>query len=430
MRVTFVYPSFRRHAQAHPELLDVVPCEEYFGPPSLGIASLAAVTPPDWEVSLFDDRFEDLAEIPPADLYAISTFTPSAKRAMEIGDALRPHGKVVMGGVFPSLMPGEVAPHCDAVVTGEGETVWPRLLKDLAAGRLQDLYSADEPADLAALPRPRIELYLEKETETHRPDDYPIQPSRGCPLTCEACAVPLSLGGKIRFFPPEQVLSLARVLGRRGKYASFTEDTAFMMFSGARRRFKKLLRAFAEDEEACEISYIGVSMPMLLVIEEEIFPLLREAGVNMFYLVGGFDTITQNAFREGNTKERDEARQVIERCHNAGITPYTSFLVGEDHDDPGVFQRIIDFANETGIERAEFAIYTPYPGTPAWERLSAEGRILTRDWELFNDANPTFRPARMSPEELLKGYLYLWKEFYRTRQDLRDEDKKRKTVQF
>lgn len=430
MKVTFVYSAFQRHAQAHPELLDSVPCEEYFGPPSLGIAYLAAVTPPSWEVSFHDDRLEDLGDVGDADLYVLSTFTPSAVRAMAIADELRGRAPVVMGGIFPTLMPDEVAPHCDAVVSGEGETVWPRVLEDAARGALRPLYRADEPADLASLPLPRLDLYLDKETEGYRPHDYPLQQSRGCPVQCEACAVPLTMGKKLRYFPPEHVLETARVLGRRGKYASFTEDTAFMMFSGARRRFKKLLRAFAEDDEVCEISYIGVSMPMLLVAEDDIFTLLKEAGVNMFYLVGGFDNITKKAFLEGNDKERDEARQVVDRCHRHGITPYTSFLVGHDEDDPGVFQRMIDFANETGLERAEFAIYTPYPGTPAWHKLLAEGRILTRDWSLYNDANVTFRPAQMSPEELLEGYLHLWKEFYRTRQDLGSQDTKSKTIQF
>ncbi len=431
MKVTFVYPAFKRHAQSHPELLECVPCDEYFGPPSLGIAYLAASTPPDWEVGFHDDRFDSLDAIGDADLYAISAFTPAAERAMQIAKTLRARGgKVVMGGIFPTLMTGEVSSLCDAVVAGEGEGVWGRVLADAKAGTLGGVYRADGPADISRIPPPRIDLYLGKEKEGYRPDDYPLQQSRGCPLQCVACVVPLTMGPTIRFYGEESILSTARVLGSRGKYASFTEDTAFMMFSGARRRFKKLLKAFASDREACEISYIGVSMPMLLVVEDEIFPMLRDAGVNMFYLVGGFDNITQNAFREGNVKELDEARQAVARCLENGITPYTSFLVGMDHDDPGVFRRMIDFANETGIERAEFAIFTPYPGTPAWTRLSAEGRITTREWSKYNDANVTFKPAKMSAEELLSGYLWLWKEFYRTRQHLRAEDKKRKTIQF
>ncbi len=431
MKVTFIYPAFKRHAQSHPELLDSVPCDEYFGPPSLGIASLAAVTPDRWEISFHDDRFEPLDGIGDADLFAISTFTPSAVRAMEIASALKAQGRrVVMGGIFPTLMTREVLGCCDAVVAGEGEGVWRKVLDDAEAGSLSGVYRADTPVDLSTLPPPRIELYLDKECGTYKPDDYPLQQSRGCPLQCTACAVPLTMGPVLRIHPEERVLAAARALGRRGKYASFTEDTAFMMFSGARRRFKKLLKAFASDSQACEISYIGVSMPMLLVAEDEIFPMLKDAGVNMFYVVGGFDNITQNAFREGNVKERGEAKQVIEKCHSHGITPYTSFLVGNEGDDPGVFQRMIDFANETGIERAEFAVFTPYPGTPAWNRLLGEGRILTREWDKYNDANVTFRPALMSPGELLEGYLFLWKEFYRTRQHLKAEDKKRKTIQF
>ena len=121
MKVRFVYPSFRRHAQDHPELRECVPCNEYFGPPSLGIAMLAACTPSHWELDFRDDRIEDVGlDDPDLDLIAISTFTPSAMRAMELADAFRARGrKVVMGGIFPTAEPELAGRHADAVVIGE-----------------------------------------------------------------------------------------------------------------------------------------------------------------------------------------------------------------------------------------------------------------------------------------------------------------------
>ena len=133
MKVRFVYPKFARHAEAHPELREHVPCNEYFGPPSLGIACLAAITPPSWELDFRDDRLEDVGLDDDVDLVAISCFTPSGKRALELADAFRARGKqVVMGGIVPPMVPDEASLHADAVVLGEGEGVWADVLADAA----------------------------------------------------------------------------------------------------------------------------------------------------------------------------------------------------------------------------------------------------------------------------------------------------------
>ena len=187
MRVRFISPRFARHAEAHPELLECVPCNEYLGPPSLGIACLAAITPSSWEIEFRDDRVEDIGLDDPPDLIAISTFTASAMRAMEIGDLFRKAGsQVVIGGIFPTMRPDEVALHADAVVVGEGEMVWPMVLEDAAKRQLKPRYEASVLADLTKLPLPRVDLYLDREGPKYAPDDYPVQLSRGCPMKCVA----------------------------------------------------------------------------------------------------------------------------------------------------------------------------------------------------------------------------------------------------
>ena len=143
--------------------------------------------------------------------------------------------------------------------------------------------------------------------------------------------------------------------------------------------------------EAC-ISYIGISMPMILVSPPSLLQRARAAGVGMFYLVGGFDPITMRAFTGKDPRALSRAHEAIARCNDAGIEPYTSFLLGLDDDDEGTSDRMLEFAARAGIAKAEFAIFTPYPGTPSWHRLLAEGRILHRDWRRYNDANVVFRP--------------------------------------
>jgi radical SAM superfamily enzyme YgiQ (UPF0313 family) len=146
--------------------------------------------------------------------------------------------------------------------------------------------------------------------------------------------------------------------------------------------------------------------------------------------VGGFDPITQGAFTGKDAKSLSRATEAINKAHDNGIEPYTSFLVGNDTDDEGCFDRILEFANATKIRKAEFAIRTPYPGSPAWHDLLQADRILHQDWSKYNDANVVFRPKQMTPERLHEGYLYLWRELYKTRGELRDASHRERTIQF
>jgi radical SAM superfamily enzyme YgiQ (UPF0313 family) len=431
MKILFVYPSFERHAQAHPELLQWVPCDEYLGPPSLGIANMAAVTPPDVAIDFIDDRLREPGDPwPESDVVAMSVFTPAATRAFELADRFRAEGrKVVMGGIFPTHMPELASAHADAIVQGEGDFVWPGLVRDAQRGELKPRYDGTAGGPLDALPKPRLDLYHSKESDRFRPDDYPFQTHRGCPLRCDACAVPGVTGKVMRFFDDRYLQETADFFIEHGKKASLTEDTSF--FPGARRRFREFLKFLREYRGGkFRASYIGISMPLIHSLEDEFLDDVRSAGIDRFYLVGGFDPITRAAFGKGDAKAMAKAESVIRRCHDRGVEPYTSFLVGNDTDDEGVFDRMLEFGERTRLEKAEFAIATPYPGTPIWKRLEAEGRIIDRTWKRYNDANVVFRPRAFTPERLLEGYLGLWKEFYAPRQQIRELGHDRRTIQF
>jgi radical SAM superfamily enzyme YgiQ (UPF0313 family) len=431
VKIRFVYPRFERHADAHPELRTYVSANEYFGPPSLGIASLAAVTPPEWEFDFRDDRVDDPGfDDDGIDLVAISCFTPSAMRAMEIADEFRARGKkVVMGGIFPTMRPPQAGAHADAVVVGEGEVAWLELLGDVRRGALRPRYEGSAPADLSTLPLPRLDLYWGRETERYHPDDFPVQLSRGCPLRCDACVLPTSMGRPLRHLPLSHVIGQLRQLAARGRLGSLTEDTSLLPIAGAQRHLGEVLDAVVAEDLRC-VSYLGTSMPMLLTTPSWLWERLRRAGVRMFYLVGGFDPITRRAFTGEDPTAYRKAVDAIKRARDHGIDPYTSFMVGNEDDDEGVFDRMLAFCDAAGVRKAEFAIFTPYPGTPSWRRLRDEGRILHCDWSKYNDANVVFRPARMSPERLQEGYLQLWREFYRARLKTPGADYAAHTVQF
>ena len=335
-----------------------------------------------------------------------------------------------MGGIFPTMLPEECEPHCDAVVTGEGEGVWADVLRDAEAKKLRPRYTETQPYDLSTLPPPRTDLYFEKEGRDFSPDDYPVQVSRGCPLTCDACAIPETAGKKLRPLPLEHIIAQLDVLSARGKLASLTEDTSFFVGKGTQRRLGDLFDVLLDRGTPAPISYVGISMPMILATPASLFKRMQAAGVRMFYLVGGFDPVTRGAFTGKDPKSEERALAAVKKAIDLGLEPYTSFLVGNDDDDEGTFDRMLSFADASGIRKAEFAILTPYPGTPIWARFNKEERILTRDWSKYNDANVVFRPNQMSPERLQEGYLYLWREFYRSRGALASLGREERTIQF
>jgi hypothetical protein len=195
------------------------------------------------------------------------------------------------------------------------------------------------------------------------------------------------------------------------------------------RAFETLLDAVA-DSGGADISYVGVSMPQVLAATPRMLAKARAAGVDMVYLVGGFDPVTKRAFTGNDAKALGRAHTCIEKLHAAGIEPYTSFLIGNDDDDLGTVDRMLEFAEAAGIRKAEFAVFTPYPGTPAWQNLREAGRIIDTQWNHYNDANVVFRPARMSPDELTGAYLRLWRDFYAGKEELKSLSRDERTIQF
>ena len=368
--------------------------------PSLSLAALAAVTPSHWEVSFCDEGVDRLDAAAEADLVAITAMTPQAPRAYEIAGLFRERGvAVVMGGFHASNLPDEALRYVDAVVVGEGEAVWPRLIADFERQALAPLYRSEGLIDMETVPVARREIFAGKGyllTNT-------LQTTRGCPFDCEFCSVTAFYGRKYRERPVEKVLAELSELRKTNSFAFFVDDNlvadrryALDLFGGMKGMgFKWLSHApidFAEDTE-----------------------LLRAAGeagcVGMFV---GFESLNQDALKAMG-KVTNRAASYLDHARafrDNGIGILGSFVLGSDGDTPATFEAILRFCEEARLEAAIFPILTPYPGTQIRRRLEDEGRITSSDWRDYDMGHVTFVPRGMTARELKEGHDWLNRSFY------------------
>jgi radical SAM superfamily enzyme YgiQ (UPF0313 family) len=368
--------------------------------PSLSLAALAAVTPHQWQVGLVDENIETVNFDSDADLVAITAMTPQAPRAYRIADAFRERGiPVVMGGFHASNLPDEALEHVDAVVVGEGELVWPRLLDDREKGTMKRLYRACDLLAMGEIPPARREIFDGKRylfTNT-------IQTTRGCPHDCEFCSVTAFYGRKYRKRPVESVLRELETLRGKNSFAFFVDDNlvgdrryALELFSGMRGMgFKWLSHA-----------------PIDLARDPE---LLRAAGDSgCIGLFVGFESLNETSLAAMG-KVTNRAASYLEDARafrDSGIGILGSFVLGYDGDTPQVFDGLLRFCEEARLEAAIFPILTPFPGTAVRVRLEAEGRITSNNWEDYDMGHVTFRPAGMTADELQAGHDRLNRSFY------------------
>lgn len=368
--------------------------------PSLSLAAIAAVTPPEWELDFCDDSFEVINYSTDADIVALTAMTAQITRAYEIADAFRSKGKtVVIGGFHASNMPDEARIHSDAVVIGEGELVWRQLLEDWCAGTLSPFYKPGSLIEMSQIPHACRSIYKGKDyllTNT-------IQTTRGCPHDCEFCSVTAFYGRKYRKRPVDQVLQELENLRKTNAFAFFVDDNivadrnySLALFEGMKGMgFKWLSHApidFAQD-----------------------LPMMKAAGdsgcLGMFV---GFESLNQAALsamgKRTNSALSYLADAQIFRDHGIGILG--SFVMGCDGDTPEVFEKTLRFCEEARLEAAIFPILTPYPGTSVRKRLEAEGRIISSDWRDYDMEHVTFRPNGMTVEQLQDGYNLICRDFY------------------
>ncbi|MBI5419227.1 MAG: B12-binding domain-containing radical SAM protein [Deltaproteobacteria bacterium] len=364
--------------------------------PPLSLLQLAALVPANWKVEIIDENIEELPPGFGADLVGITAMTYQASRAYEIAGMAREKGiPAVLGGLHPSTLPEEALEHAASVVIGEAEPVFRTLLSDFEAGGLKPLYRGGSEASMAEYPSPRRDLIAGKRYLTRNL----LQTTRGCPWDCPFCSTPRFFGKKYRSRPINDVIS--DIASMEGDFFLFMDDNINGSASYCRELFRALIPL--KKKWASQAS-------LLIAEDDELLALARDSGC--IGLFAGFDSLRPEN-RKGLSKYKSisSVEDCVKKIQDHGIGLEGSFVFGFDDDDPGVFERSVRWAQKLGLASATFALLTPYPGTPVFKELRSQDRILTYDWDLYNQTRVVIRPKRMTPEELWEGFYWSRKEF-------------------
>lgn len=384
--------------------------------PPLGLITVAALTPSDYEFRLVDLGCEPLTEsdLDWADMVCFSAMISQKLTLFEAAARCRAAGKlIVFGGPYPTACPDECRPHCDVLVLNEAEITWPRFLSDLAGGDFKDLYTSAEKPDVTATPIPRFDLL--------HLDFYgtiPIQFSRGCPFTCEFCDIIVMFGRRPRTKAPAQVLAELETVYETGYRGSiFIVDDNFI---GNKADAKRLLVEMREWNEAHQHPFVySTEASVDLAGDEELVQLMVDANFSGVFL--GIETPSMESLRETRKFQNLKLSLIdsVTKIQNAGLMVQAGFIVGFDSDEEDIFDRQIEFIKKAAIPFAMVGLLVALPGTPLFERLKRTGRLL-EEGVAFEEGDDqcgfTNVVTVLSGPRLLKGYRRILETVYSPRE--------------
>jgi radical SAM superfamily enzyme YgiQ (UPF0313 family) len=368
--------------------------------PPLGLATLAGYLSPDDEIEIQDEHVERLHLDDAPDLVVIQVYITSAYRAYALADHYRRRGAhVALGGLHVTSLPAEAALHADTIFLGPGEDTWPQFLADFRAGQPGQRYESKVRTliDLPPVRRDLIkrQLYLVPNS---------IVVSRGCPHACDFCYKEAFFTGGKSFYTQTVDAALAEIDRLPGRHLYFLDDHLFGHPQFAAALFDGMHGLHRLWQAAATVK--AVLMPGLL--EKAV-----QSGLRSLFV--GFETLNPHNLRAQHKYQNlnRDYNAAIRRLHDLGVMVNASFVFGLDDDDDTVFDRTVEWAIQQGIETATFHILTPYPGTVLQRRLADQGRITSRNWDLYDTRHVVFQPARLSPEKLEAGYWQAYRDFYR-----------------
>lgn len=376
--------------------------------PSLGLLTLAGLTPDRFEIAYHEIAdLKTLAELPvDFDLVALGTFTAQFWEACDVADFYTARGvPVVMGGITVSSLRETAKRHCASVVVGEGELLWPELLEDFEHGALKPFYVTRREFNLSDAPMPRFDLL-----EPEKYNRLTVQTSRGCPHQCEFCASSILLTPRYKVKPVEKVIAEIREIKKiwPRPFIEFADDNSFVN----QAHCKKLCRALAGEQ----VRWF-TETDIRVWEDDELLGLMRDAGCQQVLI--GLESPGSRSLNGVELKNNwkagrlDEYKAAIGKIQSYGITVNGCFILGLDGDTPAVFENVLEFVRDFGLYEVQITFMTAFPGTPLYQRLGREGRILREEaWELCTLFDINFRPKNMTVAELQSGFLKLAEQLY------------------
>jgi radical SAM superfamily enzyme YgiQ (UPF0313 family) len=367
--------------------------------PQLTLPLITGLTPPEHKVVIVEEEFEGLPLDDHWDVVGITAMTANALRAYELASIYRHNGtKVILGGIHPSVMPEEAAQFADAVVVGEAEGVWQQVLYDVKWNQLKKFYYNLQP-DLSASPLP----VRQKSRSIFELPAYviPIMASRGCPYDCEFCCVHKVYGRIQRHIPIENIVEDIRRTGSR--HIMFLDDNL-----GGDRSFTMQLFAAIKPLRAHWYGQVSARF----ILDDELFDAAIRSGLDAVFVGVESIELEANKRMRKSLPSLELYEKAIGRCRSAGVFLHASLVFGLDGETPDVFKRTLEFLLRNSVPSISSCILTPYPGTPLFERLTREGRILHTNWSYYDHTTVCYQPKNMEPEELAEKYLDFRKSFF------------------
>lgn len=377
--------------------------------PSLGLLTLAGITPPEIQASYVEVAdIRELDGLPgDFDAVAISSFSAQIGEAYALADRCRAAGiTVLMGGLHVTARPDEALRHADCVVIGEGEPVWPAVCRDLLAGQLRPRYDARPSRfNLADAPMPRFDLL-----DIPRYNRLTVQTQRGCPYNCDFCGASIRLAPGYRTKPVPKVMDEIHAIRDlwAHPFLEFADDNTF----ADRKRGRELCRAMIP---------LGLrwftETDVSVAWDDELLRLMKESGCAQILIglesPGASDLNGVEQKANWKMHQADRYAEAIALIQDAGITVNGCFVLGLDHHDTTCFDRVFDFVKATGLYEVQITVMTAFPNAPLYERLEQSGRILTPEaWDQCTLFDVNYQPARMSVAELENGFRDLGRRIY------------------
>ncbi len=393
MNIAFLAPAgaMHRHNGSFGKSLHYAP---------LTLTTLAALVPEEFEAKMviYDETAGEIPLDLDADLICITCISGTSSRCYAFADYFRSIGKtVVLGGVHPTLMPTEAAAHADAVVTGFAEQSFPQLLLDYKNKTLKPLYTQDENYTITNRVIPRRDLLDRKKYITMNT----VEAVRGCSLPCTFCAYPAAFGRTVYKRPVPEII--AEIEALHSREVLFPDVNLIAERAFALELFTAMI--------PLKKMWFGL-VTSTIGLDDELIGVFRKSGCRGLLI--GFESINQSSQKLINkgSNQVSEYGELMKKLHDAGIAVQGCFAFGADDEDPSIFASTVDMVLKTKIDLPRYSILTPFPGTEYYRQLEAEGRIIERDWAMYDVEHCVYIPKLMTKDELEKGIEWAWRETY------------------